>query len=317
MIFSVWAPRARAVTLLLEGAALPMRAGGEGWWQVESPARPDARYQFALDDTEPLPDPRSASQPDGVFGASALVDHAAFAWRDQAWQPPPLATGVIYELHIGTFTPAGTFDAAVERLDHLVALGITHVEVMPVNEFAGRRGWGYDGVLLNAPYHAYGGPAGLKRFVNACHARGLAVLIDVVYNHFGPEGNVTERFGPYTTDRYQTPWGPGVNLDDAGSDAVRRFFCDNALMWLRDYHVDGLRLDAIHALHDRSALPFLEQLALETDALSAQLGRPLVLVAESSLNDPRVIRSRDAGGWGLRAQWSDDFHHALHVALTG
>ncbi|MGH7529749.1 MAG: malto-oligosyltrehalose trehalohydrolase [Gemmatimonadales bacterium] len=317
MIFRVWAPRTRAVTLVLDGARVPMRAGASGWWSGDVPAAPGARYRFALDDGEPLADPRSHSQPDGVFGSSMVVDHAAFPWTDAGWQPPPLAAGVIYELHVGTFTPEGTFAAAVARLDHLAALGVTHVEVMPLNEFAGTRGWGYDGVLPFAPHHGYGGPEGFKRFVNACHARGLAVLVDVVYNHFGPEGNVADRYGPYTTERYRTPWGAGINFDGPGSDAVRRFFCDSAVMWLRDYHCDGLRIDAIHAITDMSARHVLEQLALETEELSAHLGRPLTLVAESDLNDPRPVRPREAGGYGLHAMWSDDFHHAMHVTLTG
>ncbi len=227
------------------------------------------------------------------------------------------SSAVIYELHIGTFTPQGTFDAAIARLDYLVALGVTHVELMPVHQFPGAHGWGYDGVDLYAPQNTYGGPEGLKRLVDACHARGLAVLLDVVYNHLGPSGNYLSRFGPYFTDKYATPWGMAVNLDGPGSDEVRRFICDNALMWLRDYHCDGLRLDAVHALLDLSAIHLLEQLATEVEALEAQLGRRLVLIAESDLNDPRLVRAREAGGYGLSAQWSDDFHHALHAALTG
>ncbi|MFN2570863.1 MAG: malto-oligosyltrehalose trehalohydrolase [Gemmatimonadales bacterium] len=319
MNFRVWAPQAGAVSLGLDTQTLRMMRDekAKGWWHVEAEASAGALYRFMLDDGEQLADPRSLSQPEGVFGPSAVVDHAAFAWHDAGWQPPPLDSAVIYEMHVGSFTPDGTFDSAIARLDHLTALGITHVEIMPVNEFTGSRGWGYDGVFLWAPHHRYGGPEGLKRLVDACHARGLAVLLDVVYNHFGPEGNVVHRYGPYTTDQYQTPWGPAVNLDQPGSDEVRRFFCDNALMWLRDYHCDGLRLDAVHPLYDRSAIPFLEQLATETRALSAHLGRLLVLIAESNLNDPRMVRSQDAGGFGITAQWNDDFHHAVHVALTG
>jgi maltooligosyltrehalose trehalohydrolase len=245
------------------------------------------------------------------------VDHAAFRWTDAGWQAPPLAAGLVYELHVGTFTPAGTFDGAIERLDHLVRLGVTHVELMPVAQFPGGHGWGYDGVDLFAPHSAYGGPDGLKRLIDACHGRGLAVLLDVVYNHLGPAGNYLERFGPYFTDRYATPWGRAVNLDGPGSDQVRRFFCDNALAWLRDYHADGLRLDAVHAIVDTSAVHFLEQLAAEVADLGARLGRHFVLVAESDLNDPRIVRGHDVGGYGLDAQWSDDFHHALHAALTG
>jgi maltooligosyltrehalose trehalohydrolase len=246
-----------------------------------------------------------------------VVAHQHFAWSDAHWQARPLSSAVIYELHVGTFTPAGTFDAVIERLNHLVNLGITHVEIMPVNAFSGTRGWGYDGVALYAPHHAYGGPAGLQRLVDACHARGLAVLLDVVYNHLGPEGNYLGQFGPYFTDRYRTPWGQAMNLDGPDSNEVWRFVCDNALMWLRDYHCDGLRLDAVHALLDTSAVHILEQLATEVEVLEAQLGRHLVLIAESDLNDPRLVQPRALGGYGLDAQWSDDFHHALHTVLTG
>ncbi|GAC1459236.1 MAG: malto-oligosyltrehalose trehalohydrolase [Ktedonobacterales bacterium] len=314
----VRAPQARTVEVQIGGARVPMTGGAHGWWLADVPgAAPNADYAYSLDGAEPLPDPRSPWQPTGVFGPSRLVDHGAFPWTDERWQAPPLSAGVVYELHVGTFTPVGTFESAIARLDHLVALGITHVELMPVSEFPGDRGWGYDGVDLYAPHHAYGGPDGLKRLVDACHARGLAVLLDVVYNHLGPSGNVLGRFGPYFTERYTTPWGPAVNLDGPGSDEVRRFICDNACMWLRDYHCDGLRLDAVHALVDTSAVHLLEQLAQEVEELAAHLGRRLVLIAESDLNDPRLIRSREAGGYGLDAQWSDDFHHALHAVLTG
>ena len=316
--FRVWAPIAQQVEVEVDGARLPLTAGEGGWWAADAPAAgPGSDYAFVLDGGEPLPDPRSPWQPSGVHGSSRVVEHQAFPWQDQRWQAGPLAAAVLYELHIGTFTPAGTFEAAITRLDHLVDLGITHVELMPVNEFAGSRGWGYDGVDLYAPHHAYGGPQGLKRLIDACHARGLAVLLDVVYNHLGPAGNYLSRFGPYFTDRYATPWGPAVNLDGPQSHEVRRFFCDNARMWLRDYHVDGLRLDAVHALVDTSAVHFLEQLAAEVDALATHLGRHLVLIAESDLNDPRVVRAPEVGGYGLDAQWNDDFHHALHTVLTG
>jgi maltooligosyltrehalose trehalohydrolase len=246
-----------------------------------------------------------------------VVDHASFRWTDGQFQARPLKAGVIYEMHVGTFTPAGTFDSTIERLDHLVELGITHVELMPVNHFSGPWGWGYDGVDLYAPHEAYGGPEGLKRLIDACHSRGLAVLLDVVYNHLGPAGNYLSRFGPYFSDHYKTPWGEAVNLDGPYSQEVRRFFIDNALMWLRDYHFDGLRIDAVHALIDNGACHFLEQLAEETSNLEAQLGRHFVLIAESDLNDPRVVRSRELGGYGIDAQWSDDFHHALHSVVTG
>jgi maltooligosyltrehalose trehalohydrolase len=236
-------------------------------------------------------------------------------WHDHLWHGSPLAAGILYELHVGTFTPAGTFEAIIDHLDHLVDLGITHLELMPIAEFTGDYGWGYDGVSLFAVRHQYGGPDGLKRLVDACHQRGLAVLLDVVYNHFGPVGNYANKFGPYHTDRHRTPWGDAVNFESSGSDEVRRFFCDNALMWMRDYHLDGLRLDAVHEFVDRSAEHFLEQLSSEVETLSSTLGRELSLIAESDLNDSRVVTPREAGGYGIDAQWSDDFHHALFTVL--
>jgi maltooligosyltrehalose trehalohydrolase len=289
-----------------------------GWFAVDDPdATAGDRYGFALDGGTPLPDPRSSSQPDGVHGLSEVVDHGAFAWTDGDWHGAPLASAVVYELHTGTFTPEGSFEAIIPRLPELVGLGVTAVELLPVAEFPGDRGWGYDGVDLDAPHHAYGGPEGLKRLVDACHAQGLAVLMDVVYNHLGPDGNHLAAFGPYFTDKYRTAWGQALNYDDAESDEVRRFVVDNARMWLRDYHCDGLRLDAVHAIVDTSAVHLLEQLATEVEALQAELGRSLWVIAESDLNDPRLVRSPEAGGYGLEAQWSDDFHHALHAALTG
>jgi maltooligosyltrehalose trehalohydrolase len=314
----VWAPIPGRVELVLGDRRVPMARRAGGWWEgSEGPLAAGTEYAFSLDGGDPLPDPRSPWQPYGVHGASRWVDHAAFAWHDQGWQPPQWASGVVYELHVATFTRTGTFDSAIERLDHLVDIGISHVELMPVAEFPGERGWGYDAVDLFAPHHAYGGPDELKRLIDAAHARGLAILIDVVYNHLGPDGNYLPRFGPYLTDRHRTAWGEAVNLDGPGSDEVRRFLCDNAIGWLRDYHADGLRIDAVHAFADTSATHFLEQLSAEVDALEVDLGRPLLLVAESDLNDPRVVRARDDGGLGMDAQWSDDFRHALHVTLTG
>jgi maltooligosyltrehalose trehalohydrolase len=274
MIVRVWAPDARDVQLELADRRIAMTRGDGGWWAVDTPfAKPGADYAFVVDGAEPpLPDPRSQVQPGGVHGRSRIVDHAAFNWTDARWNAPPLETAIVYELHIGTFTAAGTFDAAVDRLGHLVDLGVTHVELMPVAEFSGDRGWGYDGVDLFAPHHAYGGPDGLKRLVDACHARGLAILIDVVYNHLGPSGNYLPRFGPYLTHRYATPWGDAVNFDDRGSDEVRRLFCDNTLMWMRDYHFDGARIDAIHAIFDASAIHFLEQLAMKSRPSRSNLG---------------------------------------------
>jgi len=317
-LFRVWAPLAANVQLLLDGSLVPMSSEQNGYWRCDcSSAGHGMDYAFVLDGGDALPDPRSPWQPYGVHGRSRVLDHSRFRWSDAGWRPPILSSAVIYELHIGTFTQEGTFDSAVGRLEYLQQLGITHVELMPVAEFSGAWGWGYDGADLFAPHHGYGGPDGLKRFVDACHAAGLAVLLDVVYNHLGPSGNYLGRFGPYFTTRYSTPWGPAVNLDGAGSSEVRRFFCDNALMWLRDYHFDGLRIDAIHAFFDLSAVPFLEQLAGEVKRLEAHLGRSLVLIAESDLNEPRVVTPTEAGGYGTDAQWSDDFHHALDSVLTG
>jgi maltooligosyltrehalose trehalohydrolase len=317
MTVAVWAPRARRVELERAGSRVPLVRDDAGWWRAKVALRHGEDYGFVVDGEGPFPDPRSPWQPQGVHGRSRHVDHARFAWSDAGWRPPRLASALIYELHVGTFSPEGTFDGAAGRLDTLVDLGVTHVELMPVAAFPGERGWGYDGVDLYAPHQAYGGPDGLKRLVDACHARGLAVLMDVVYNHLGPDGNYLGRFGPYFTDRYRTPWGEAVNFDDAGSDEVRRFFVDNALMWLRDYHCDGLRVDAVHAMLDRSAVHFLEQLTAGVRGLERALGRPLAVIAESDLNDPRLLWPVARGGYGMDAQWSEDFHHALHAALTG
>lgn len=319
MRIEVWAPRAERVELVVgSDERLPMTRGEFGVHHVVTDAlRHGSDYAFAQDGGEPLPDPRSRWQPRGVHGPSRVVDHRRFAWTDAGWRAGPLAGAVIYELHVGTFSPAGTFDGALERIDALVELGVTHVELMPVAAFSGVRGWGYDGVFPFAVHEPYGGPDGLKRFVDGCHARGLAVLLDVVYNHVGPEGNVLERYGPYFTDHYSTPWGKAVNLDGPESDEVRRFVLDNAAGWLSDYHLDGLRIDAVHAIIDTSATHILEEMAQRVETLAVALDRPLVLVAESDLNDPRLVRSRETGGYGLDAQWSDDFHHALHAWLTG
>ncbi len=320
-LFTVWAPNAQHVALQLGkdmSRRLPMEHGANDWWSLDVPeAGAGTEYFFIVNGGPPMPDPRSHFQPEGVFGPSRVVDHSAFPWTDRRFQAPPLSSALIYELHIGTFTAEGTFESAIGRLDYLVNLGVTHVELMPVNEFPGTRGWGYDGVDLFAPASAYGGPEGLKRLVNAAHEKGLAVILDVVYNHFGPSGNYAIQFGPYLTDHHHTPWGQAVNLDTAGSDEVRRFFIDNALMWLRDYHCDCLRLDAVHALLDQSAMHFLEEPAREVKTLEAHEGRHFALIAESDLNDPRVVQTWDAGGYGINAQWLDDFRHALHTVLTG
>ena len=318
MEFRVWAPKAQKLLLQVDGRSLPMHSVEGGWWQVDAPeAGPGSDYGYRIDGAGPFPDPRSPWQPQDVHGLSRWIDRADFQWSDAGFQASPLASGIIYELHVGTFTPEGTFESAVQKLDDLRDLGITHVEIMPVGEFPGRRGWGYDGVDLYAPEHTYGGPQGMQRFVNACHALGLGVILDVVYNHLGPSGNYLDRFGPYHSEKHHTSWGEGLNFDGPGSDEVRRFFLDNARTWLRDYHIDGLRLDAIHALLDESAVHFLEELSHEVDQLEIETGRHMILTAESDLNDPRVVRPLGWGGYGLEAQWSDDFHHALHVLLTG
>jgi maltooligosyltrehalose trehalohydrolase len=289
----------------------------DDWW---SPAEPtpagEFDYGYLVDhETTPVPDPRSRRQPAGVHGRSRTFDPTRHAWADSAWTGRQLGGAVIYELHIGTFTPEGTFDAALGRLDHLRDIGVDLVEVMPVNAVNGTHNWGYDGVLWHAVHEPYGGPAGYQRFVDGCHAAGLGVIQDVVYNHLGPSGNYLPKFGPYLKSGANT-WGDLVNLDGEGSAEVRRYILDNVRMWLEDYHVDGLRLDAVHALADESGVHLLEEMAIEVAALSAHQRRPLTLIAESDLNDPRLVTPREAGGYGLDAQWSDDFHHALHVALT-
>jgi maltooligosyltrehalose trehalohydrolase len=310
----VWAPKTHQVDLDADGVRHPMvPAGRPGWWRADVQV---TDYSFRLDDGDQLPDPRSLWQPYGINGPSRIYDHSAFSWTDDAWRGVPLSGSVLYELHTGTFTAEGTFDAAITRLDYLRELGITTIELMPVAAFPGHHGWGYDGVNLWAVHDPYGGPDGLKRFVDAAHARGLAVLLDVVYNHLGA-GNRLADFGPYFTTVYSTPWGSAVNLDQPGSDEVRAFLIGNALMWLRDYHLDGLRLDAVHALRDTRAVHFLEELADDVQALEARVKRELTLIAESDLNDPRMVTAGEAGGYGLDAQWSDDFHHAVHATITG
>ncbi len=318
--FRVWAPRARRVDLVLRRDERHALDGPDemGWFSVDvEGAGPGDDYAYSLDGGEPRPDPRSPWQPEGVHGPSRLVDHSAFPWTDDGWVGGvALADAVVYELHVDTFSPEETYDGVIPKLDHLVNLGVTTVELLPVVEYPGRWGWGYDGVDLYAPNSGDGGPEGLKRLVDACHAQGLSVIFDVVYNHLGPSGNYLGQYGPYFTDRYGTPWGEAVNLDGPDSDPVREFVVDNALMWLRDYHADGLRLDAVHAIVDTSATHILEELAGRVDELEADLGRPKFLIAESDLNDPRIVADRAVGGYGMDAQWSDDFHHALHAVLT-
>jgi maltooligosyltrehalose trehalohydrolase len=320
--FAVWAPRAGRMRLSVGGAIVSMCRSGGDWWvpdgDVPDPEEGATDYGYLIDDSDaPRPDPRSRRQPAGVHQRSQTFDPATFGWTDRGWTGRQLAGSVIYELHVGTFTPSGTLDSAIEKLDHVRSLGVDLVELMPVGAFPGRHGWGYDGVHPYAVHEPYGGPDALKRFVDACHARNLGVCLDVVYNHLGPSGNYLPRFGPYFSAKHETPWGAGVNLDDEGAAEVRRWIVDNALMWLRDYHVDALRLDAVHALADDSPVHLLAELAREVDALSCAVGRPLTLVAESDLNRPSTVTPLECGGLGMTAQWSDDFHHAVHTLLTG
>ncbi|MGB0971950.1 MAG: malto-oligosyltrehalose trehalohydrolase [Mycobacterium sp.] len=315
--FAVWAPLPDRVRLDLDGTLHPMTRGNDAWWRTVVGAESYARYGFVLDDDpKVLPDPRSPRQPEGVHRRSQLWRPAPDSWTDDDWQGQSVEGRAIYELHIGTFTVKGTFDSAIERLDYLVALGIDFVELMPVNAFSGTHGWGYDGVLWYAVHEPYGGPDGLVRFVDACHARGLGVLIDAVFNHLGPSGNYLPLFGPYLSTG-SNPWGESINISGAGADSVRRYILDCALRWMREFHVDGLRLDAVHALVDTTAYHILEELSAETDSLAIELGRPLSLIAESDLNDPTLITPRDRGGLGMTAQWDDDIHHAIHSAVSG
>jgi len=314
----VWAPRPERVDVLLGDRRLPMERTAGGWWTREAEsADAGTDYAFSLDGGPPRADPRSAFQPAGVFGPSRLVDHGSFVWSDQGWRGVPLPGAVLYECHIGTFSAPGTFTGAIEHLPHLADLGVDVLEIMPVAEFPGDRGWGYDPVNLFAPHHAYGGPDELKRLVDAAHAHGIAVILDVVYNHFGPAGNYLPEFGPYLTSKYQTNWGDAVNFDGQDSGEVRRFVIANALMWLRDYHFDGLRIDAVHAISDASATHILAELTAEVQALAAHLRRTLIVIAENAVIEPKLVMSPDAGGYGLDACWADYWHHALHAALTG
>lgn len=316
--FRVWAPKPALVRLDVNGAVHAMTRSADGWWHTTVAAPADARYGYLLDDDPTvLPDPRSARQPDGVHARSQRWEppgQFGAARTDTGWPGRSVEGAVIYELHIGTFTTAGTFDAAIEKLDYLVDLGIDFVELMPVNSFAGTRGWGYDGVLWYSVHEPYGGPDGLVRFIDACHARRLGVLIDAVFNHLGPSGNYLPRFGPYLSSA-SNPWGDGINIAGADSDEVRHYIIDCALRWMRDFHADGLRLDAVHALVDTTAVHVLEELANATRWLSGQLGRPLSLIAETDRNDPRLITRPSHGGYGITAQWNDDIHHAFYRDL--
>jgi maltooligosyltrehalose trehalohydrolase len=319
--FVVWAPGAGKMVVKLvspQERAIPMKKEERGYWRVTvDNAPPGTLYFFCIDDGPDRPDPASNFQPQGVHNPSQVIDHRSFTWTDAAWEGPQLEELIIYEIHIGTFTQEGTFDAVIPRLEELRELGITALEIMPVAQFPGDRNWGYDGVHFFAVQNSYGGPEGLKRLIDACHGVGLAVILDVVYNHFGPEGNYIGEFGPYFTEAYRTPWGDAVNLDGPGSDEVRNFFIENALHWFRDYHCDALRLDAIDRLYDFSAKPFIQQLAERVSDFRSRQKRACLLIAETDHNDVRTIRSLKEGGYGVDAQWNDDLHHALHTLLTG
>ncbi|MEN6627261.1 MAG: malto-oligosyltrehalose trehalohydrolase [Candidatus Sumerlaeia bacterium] len=318
--FTVWAPGAHTVDVHLvspDDRTVAMQPAGDGYFHADAAEVPvGALYYYRLDGGEDRPDPASRSQPRGVHGPSEVINQA-FPWTDAGWAGPALKDYVIYELHVGTYTPEGTFEALIPHLGELRELGITAVELLPVAETPGKRNWGYDGVDLWAPHSGYGGPHGLKRLVDACHAHGMAAVLDVVYNHLGPEGNYLAQFGPYFTDAYRTPWGPAINYDGPGSDGVRRFVVGNALYWIDQYHFDALRLDALHAVFDRSACHIFAELADSVHAMAETLGRRVYLIAETSLNDTRLVRPAELGGHGLDAQWNDDFHHAVHALMTG
>jgi maltooligosyltrehalose trehalohydrolase len=317
--FRVWAPRCRSVDVLVEGRRPErMVAREDGTFEASMPGvGASTRYQYRLDGSRYRPDPASRFQPDGVHGPSMTVDPSRFAWTDQAFRGHPLGDLVLYEIHVGTYSTAGTFEAVVPHLAALVDLGVTAIELMPVAEFPGSRNWGYDGVGLFAPQSTYGGPRGLRRLVDAAHAAGLAVVLDVVYNHLGPEGNYLGEFGPYFTDRYKTPWGTAINFDGADGEGVRRHFVENARMWVREFHIDGLRLDAIHSIFDTSPVHVLTEITDVVREEARLLGRPGHVMAESHDNDRKIVLPADEGGLGLDAVWSDDFHHAVHVTLTG
>jgi maltooligosyltrehalose trehalohydrolase len=314
--FEVWAPKAATVDVTIGVRHQSLHRNGEYWTGEVDRVEHGDRYSYVVDGAE-LPDPASRWQPDGVRGASAVVDDTTFRWTDDDWTGIDLADTVLYEVHIGTFTPEGTFDSAITELDRLVALGITTIEIMPVSAFPGVRNWGYDGVFPFAVQDSYGGPEGLARFVDAAHSVGLAVVLDVVYNHMGPEGNVLGSFGPYFTDAYRTPWGDAMNVSGGGSDHVRRFFIESAVGWITDFHLDGLRLDAVHAIVDPTPTTFVQELTAAVHAAAGAAGRTALVTIESSSNDPRIVRSTAEHGWGCDAVWNDDYHHALRVALTG
>ncbi|HET7899119.1 MAG TPA: malto-oligosyltrehalose trehalohydrolase, partial [Flavisolibacter sp.] len=311
---NIWAPLAGKVSLVTDEIELPLQKAALGYWTATTDQlKEGTRYKIKLNDQEPLPDPASLFQPDGVHGESEIVDLAGYTWSNTSWNNLPLEDYIIYELHTGTFTSEGSFAAMEEKLDYLVELGITAIEIMPVAQFPGSRNWGYDGVFPFAVQNTYGGPKALQHLVDACHQKGLAVILDVVYNHLGPEGNYLGAYGPAFTNAYHTPWGNAINFDNAWCDGIRKFFLENALMWFRDFHVDALRLDAVHAIKDLGAVHLLKELRLHLDEYMRDTGTTHYLMVESDLNDTRFIDPVQKGGFGMDAQWIDEFHHALRV----
>ena len=317
--FTVWAPEAESAKVILnEDTIIDLESQLFGYWSARVPeAKPGDLYYFQLDDQEPRPDPASLAQPSGVHGPSEVIDLHGYRWQDHGWTGIPMAEMIIYELHVGTFTPEGTFTAIIDKLDYLRDLGINTVEIMPIAQFPGERNWGYDGVYPYAAQHSYGGALGLMQLVNACHQAGIAVILDVVYNHLGPEGNYLPTYGPYLTDKHHTPWGLAINMDDAYADGVRHYFLQNALTWLHDFRIDGLRLDAVHAIKDNGAWHFLTELSERVADLTKETKRTYTLIGECDLNDSRYISPPERGGYGLTGQWIDEFHHTLHAFITG
>jgi maltooligosyltrehalose trehalohydrolase len=318
--FRVWAPKARNSYLLdvSNDREIPMNKEERGYWGIKlNECDPGFRYKYKINNGDAFPDPASLSQPDGVHGPSEVLQLNDFKWNDQQWKGIPLEEMIQYEIHTGTFSHEHNFKGIIHKLDHLSELGINTIEIMPVARFSGSRNWGYDGVYPFAVQDTYGGAAGLMELVDACHTKGIAVILDVVYNHFGPEGNYVSKFGHYFAENYSTPWGKPINFDGPHSDEVRNFFIQNALMWCRDFHIDGLRLDAVHAIYDLGAKLFLRELAEHLGKLGEETERAYHLIAESNLNDVKYVTAPDKGGYGLDAQWSDDFHHSLHTLVTG
>src|SRR5690606_20560616 len=317
--FTIWAPfKDKLEVIIKDGPVINLPKSSNGYWVGEiKETPPGTLYKFRINGIEDFPDPASRSQPEGVHSWSQIIDHDSFLWEDSTWKGMDMSQMIIYELHVGTFTPEGTFEAIIDKLDHLKELGVNTLEIMPISQFPGERNWGYDGVYPFAAQHRYGGPEGLKTLINACHQHQIAVILDAVYNHMGPEGNYLSQFGPYFTEKYHTPWGSALNFDDKHSDEVRYVFLENVSMWLEEYHFDGLRLDAVHEIFDRGAVHFLKEMSQSVDTLENKTGRKYVLIAESDLNDTKIVVAYDNGGYGLEGQWVDDFHHSVHTILTG